>query len=213
MRASPKRWRGWEDRGRLMADDGYRVVLAPRFGGTMESDWYRWLRDKLDAHAKFPLDAFVFCELKPEPEKPEVTACTDHLRDLLGTDAGALGRTIVVGHSLGAQIALRTLADLTGNAKVAGALCVAGWLKLDLAPKTLGAWLREPLDRKAARARAARLINVVSSNDPNQLSILKVTRDWKESELRADVVATAQPGHFSGSEEPLVLETLLDRFR
>ena len=193
--------------------DGYRVVLVPRFGATMESDWYGWLRDELDARAKFPLDAFVFCELKPEPEKPEIAACTSHLRDLLGTDAGALGRTIVVGHSLGAQIALRALAGLAGNAKVAGVLCVAGWLKLDLSPKTLRAWLHEPLDRKAARSRAAKLINVMSSNDPNQMSILKVTRDWEESELRADVAVTAQPGHFSGSAEPFVLETLLDRFR
>lgn len=194
-----------------MAED-LRVILVPRFGGTLDSDWYRWLRERLAARSKFPLGSFEFCPLQPVPEKPAAGASVRHLGDLLGSDASALARTVVVGHSLGAQVALRALVGLNGKAKLAGVVCVAGWLKLDLTPKTLKGWLQEPIDLKAARAGTAKLINIVSRNDPNQIDAIGVTRQWKESELAAEVVIGSEPGHFSGHEEPLVLDTILDRF-
>jgi len=194
-----------------MAKD-MRIILVPRFGVTSKDDWYEWLERKLRAKKKFPLGEWVFCDLKPKPDKPEPTACNKHLAKILGTGKTELANTLIIAHSLGAQIALRTLAAMKDGDKVGGILCVAGWLKLDHPPSTLTPWTEQSFDEKAAKAHAAKVINVISENDPNQMDTIRVSTEWRDGTLGADIILSPKPGHVSGAEEPDVFDAVLKHF-
>ncbi|MDA0654225.1 MAG: alpha/beta hydrolase [Proteobacteria bacterium] len=189
-----------------------RIILVPRFGTTAGDDWYGWLEKKLRARKKFPLGEWVFCDLQPKPDAPTLAACNKHLGKLLGDDPAALADTLVIGHSLGAQIALRTLAAMKGDAKVRGLLCAAGWLALDHPPRTLSEWIETRMDEKAAAAHAGAIVNVISTNDPNQMNADATAKVWRDGALGADVVFSSTPGHVSGREEPEVLDAVLKHF-
>lgn len=193
-----------------------RIILVPRFGVMAKSDWYPWLEKKLRDKKKFPLGEWVFCDLKPKPNEPKLAACNKRLAALLGTDKTQLANTLIIGHSLGAQIALRTLAAMPGGAKdggkVGGLLCAAGWLSLDNPPKTLAQWTEKSFDEKAAKAHTKVVVNVISSNDPNQIDTAAVTLAWRDGNLGADVIVSPNPGHVSAPEEPDVLDAVLKHF-
>ena len=196
-----------------MAGD-LRLIVIPRYGVGKDSDWYEWLEGKLRARKKFPLGEFVFCELRPEPTKPTVAASVKHLKKILGDDPDALANTGLIGHSLGAQVALRAIAELEEeDAKVAGVLAVAGWLKLDLSPGALKEFLDVEFDQKKAREHTKKLVNVISSNDPNQIDVVSITKQWKDGKLQADEIEISpRPGHVSEKEEPEVLEAAIKMF-
>lgn len=195
-----------------MAGD-LRLIVIPRYGVGKDADWYGWLEGKLKARNKFPLGEFVFCELRPEPSAPTIAASVKHLKEIMGDDEDALANTGLIGHSLGAQVALRAIAELEEGTRVAGVLAVAGWLKLDLSPNPLKEWLETKFDQKLAREHTKKLVNVISSNDPNQIDVVSITKQWKDGKLRADEIEISpRPGHVSEHEEPEVLEAAIKMF-
>jgi len=192
--------------------ENLRVILVPRYGATQKFDWYSWLEEKLRAKNKFPLGEWVFCDLLPKPESPEPSRCNSHLSSILGTNASQLKNTLIIAHSLGAQIALRTLAEMKEEQAIAGLICVAGWLSLDHPPTSLASWIDVEFDQKAAKAKTKSIINVISGNDPNQIDTRSVTEAWRDGALGAEVVISSKPGHMSAPEEDDVLETVLKHF-
>jgi len=70
------------------------------------------------------------------------------LRQALGDDPEALAATVLMGHSVGVQAAMRALARLGDGRRVRGLLCVAGWWSVDAPWPALLAWWR------TTRARA-----------------------------------------------------------
>ena len=112
--------------------ENLRVFCIPMFARTADSAWYNWLGERLKARKKFPLESYTVVELQPGAEKATINDSVMALKSALGTDKGKLARTAIIGHSLGAQVALRTLAELPEGHQIDGLLCVAGWLKLDM---------------------------------------------------------------------------------
>ena len=189
---------------------GLRLLLLPRYGVDESADWYGWLRQELTAKKKqLDLDELIFVKPAPSLHMPEIDASVAALRVALGSGEQA-ARTGIIGHSLGAQIALRTLAEKQGG-PIKALLCVAGWLKLDQKVKTLKPWLETPFDEAAAKAHAGRIVNVLSKMDPNQIVWDDVRKDW-EKRLGAEMRFIATPGHVSEKEEPDVLAAAVDVF-
>ena len=188
---------------------GLRLILIPRYGVDESADWYGWLRTQLNAKKKeINLDELVFVKPEPSLHAPEIGPSVAALRKVLG--AGDAANTGIIGHSLGAQIALRMLAEKQGG-PIKALLCVGGWLKLDQKAKMLKTFLEQPFDEAAAKTHAGRIVNLFSKSDPNQMMWEDVRKEW-EKRLGAEMRFVPTPGHFSEKEEPDVLQAVLDVF-
>lgn len=117
---------------------------------------------------------------------------------------------MLVGHSVGCQTIARALAE--GGPPVEGCLLVAPWFWLDVGSRdeTSELWAT-PFDHAAARAAVDKVVALLSTDDP-------YTSDWEangrawEDQLGAEVIVERDRGHFTGDQEPKVLELLLERF-
>lgn len=181
-----------------------RVLLVPRWSGTAESDWYPWLARELAARA--PGVRLEVAPLRPEPGAPEIEPCVEAcLEALTGADAS---RTLLVGHSVGCQVAMRALARLPDGVRVPALLCVACWWTVDQPWETLRPWIDTPFDHARAAARCARSEVLLSDDDP-------YTRDFEETGRRYALALNAQikialgRRHFNAAEEPDVLAALV----
>ena len=125
------------------------------------------------------------------------------LRGRLGAPARA-ARTVLLGHSVGAQTAMRALADLQSGTRVAGLLLVAGWWTVDEPWPAIQPWLDTPFDWDRTRAAAARRVVLLSTDDPFTADASRSRRLFEE---RLDAEVRVLPGarHFNGAEEPAVL--------
>lgn len=187
-----------------------RLCIIPRWAGSPEKDYYPWLRASLDDHSPRAFDEVLSPEM-PEPQTPTIAAWTDRIREVVGTDPGTLGQTVLLGHSVGCQAVLRFLASLPEGTRVAGVLCVAGWFGVDKPWETIRPWMDTPIDDAAVRARAAKIVVLLSDDDPFTSDHATNASLWKER-LGADVVFATGRKHFNDAREPAVLETLLRHF-
>lgn len=190
---------------------GKRLIVIPRWAGGPGNDWYPWLRRELEALPSQPFAPVVTAAM-PDPGEPTIAAWVDRVRQLLGTDPAEIARTVLVGHSVGCQAALRALAELPEGAHVDGVLCVAGWFWTDAPWDSLSPWIETPFDLVRVKSAAGRRIVVMmSDNDPH-------TSDWRANDaawrdrLGASVVVVPGVRHFNGERYPIVLQTLLDQF-
>jgi predicted alpha/beta hydrolase family esterase len=180
-----------------------RIVIVPRWSGHADVDWYPWLREQLGSALQIEV-----VELVPTPSAPEIDACVAALQAALGTDPAALGKTLLVGHSVGCQALMRYLASLT-PAESAGArprlLCVAGWWTIDTAWPTIQPWVSTPISLAPLRANTDQVAVLLSDDDP-------FTGDWRanqllwEQRLGAQVEISYGARHFNASQEPAVLD-------
>ncbi|MBM3508020.1 MAG: hypothetical protein FJX64_10025 [Alphaproteobacteria bacterium] len=188
-----------------------RIFVIPMFAYGGDQLWYGWLKQRLEARKKFPMESYTIVELAPEKEKPVISDCVTKLKAAIGSKKEDLARTAIIGHSIGAQVALRTLSEMPAGSHINGLLCVAGWLKLDVPTKVVRPWLDIPFDEARAKANAKRILNVISGSDANQMNALGVQEDW-DKRLGAEVKIVREPGHFSNAEEEDVLNATLDFF-
>ncbi|MCA9652993.1 MAG: alpha/beta hydrolase [Myxococcales bacterium] len=176
-----------------------RLLIVPRWSGTGDSDFYPWLREQV-------ADAFTDIEaasLRPTPGAPEIAPCVAELRARLSEDRE---RTVLLGHSVGNQVVMRTLAELPGPA-VAGCLLVAGWYRVDEPWDSIRPWIDAPIDDERVRAMAGPL-RVLVSTDDRFTADHEATRAAFESRLGARVRVVEGRDHFNASPQPEVLEEL-----
>ncbi len=179
-----------------------RLLILPRWGGRADSDWYASLARGARKTNRFQEVRFVGI---PNPDLPIISECTAALRTALGSDQ-ARADTIVVAHSVGAQVVLRTLADDDAG-HLRGVLAVAGWFTVDDLRPTSRPWAQPIPNLAGAVAACGQLVNLVSDNEP-------MIRDWwanawEWAEAGAHVKIVAGGGHFMQPEQPEVLEALL----
>jgi predicted alpha/beta hydrolase family esterase len=189
-----------------------RVAIVHRWGGSPGADWYPWLRDELRALEPPPFDEIAIPAM-PDPDRPDPKTWVPALAEWLGHDRAELAETILVGHSVGCQTIVRTLALLSQGQEVEGVLLVAPWFWLDEDERdeTSALWEETGFDEGAARRAAGRVVALLSDDDP-------FTSDWEanaracEKRLGAETVVEPGRGHFSETREPRVREVLLSRF-
>jgi uncharacterized protein len=182
-----------------------RILLVPRWAGRRDSDFYPWFASAL-AERQWRGE-FEFISLRP-PDSPDVAATIAAIRGRLAVPALA-ARTLLIGHSVGAQAAMRTLAELAPGVEVAAFLAVAGWWSIDDPWPTIQPWIETPFDWARARAAARRRIVLLSNNDPFTADAAQTGRLFADR-LAAEVRIHEDAGHFNATEEPSILSAVLD---
>jgi predicted alpha/beta hydrolase family esterase len=178
-----------------------RLLLVPRWSGHEDSDFYPWLRRRLVALGfSGRLEAVP---LQP-PDAPGLPATVGAVRERLGS-ADAAARTLVLGHSVGAQAVMRALAELDHGATVGAVLLVAGWWSVDRPWPAIVPWIETPFAWDRTRVAARRCVVLISTDDPFTADADQ-TRSLFEARLGADVRVHAGGKHFNASEEPAVLD-------
>jgi predicted alpha/beta hydrolase family esterase len=192
----------------LVTAHGRRLIVVHRWGGRPDDDFYPWLRRRLSRMRPAPFDE-VRVPVMPNPDRPTIDEWVGALDDVIGRPTPALARTILLGHSVGAQAVLRWLAKLPAGASVEGALLVAGWFAVDEPWPEIVPWCETPLDLPRIRRAAPRIVTLLSDDDP-------FTKDHAaqaalfESRLGAEVKVIGGAAHFNGEEEPAVEAALLE---
>ena len=188
-----------------------RLIVIPRWAGTPASDWYPWLKQKLETMQPQPFDPVLIAAM-PNPDLPTIPAWGGRVKELLGSDPEQIAETVIVGHSVGCQAVLRTLAELPAGVQIGGVLCVAGWFWTDAPWDSLMPWIKTPVDLDRVRSAAGqRLVVMMSTNDMH-------TSDWRanrsawQERLEAEVIIVPGANHFNGEQYPEILQTLLDHF-
>lgn len=181
-----------------------RVVVVPRWGATPEDDWYPFIARELGEHA-------VQILAMPEPSRPTLEAWVPAVSAALGDDPYALAQTLLVGHSVGAQAALRALAALGSGRAVARLLCVAGWFSVDARWDEIRPWIEAPIDDAAVAEGAHRIRVLLSTDDPFTTDHEANARAWADR-FDAEVVVVPGARHFDATQAPTVLEQIRELF-
>ena len=186
-----------------------RLILIPRWAGTSQSDWYPWLRAELQTDEQRTFDPIILADM-PHPELPVIDAWVSRIKTLIGPELPAASNTIVAAHSVGCQAVLRALAELPSSG-VAGLFLVAPWFTIDAPWDAIRPWIDVPFDLKAARARAGKVIAVMSDNDRHRKDWRANRQSWEER-LGAEVVLVPGASHFNDEQYPALLQMLLAHF-
>jgi predicted alpha/beta hydrolase family esterase len=178
-----------------------RIFLIHGWGGSPELDWLPWMKKELEQRG-----FNVIAPKMPETDAPKIEKWVPFLANLVKT---ADRNTYFVGHSIGCQTILRYLETVKG--KVGGAVFVAGWLTLTgLETKEekeiARPWLDRPIDFEKVRKTSKNFVAIFSDNDP--YVPLENTELFRET-LGAKVVIEKNKGHFTRSEDVLVVPTVL----
>ncbi|HRG96785.1 MAG TPA: alpha/beta hydrolase [Polyangiaceae bacterium] len=179
--------------------DVNRIVLVPRWAGSGESDFYPWLREQVGV-------TVTAAPLLPSPGAPEVEPTTEAVLRALGDDPEALAATVLMGHSVGVQAAMRALARLGDGRRVRGLLCVAGWWSVDAPWPALLPW-QAPFAFERARAAAGSTKVLLSDGDPYTTDAGATARLFEER-VGAEVVVVPGAKHFNATPQPEVLAAL-----
>ncbi len=182
-----------------------RVVVVPRWGARVQDDWYPWLLAELHGSRTF---APVVIGDMPDPDGPTIDGWSARVAELVGSDAGTLADTVLVGHSVGCRAVLHFLAGLPDSVRVRGTLCVAGWWSVDEPWESIRPWIEEPPDLARVRASCGQLRVLLSDNDPFTADAAVNSRLWQER-LGAAVEVVPAAAHFNRAQEPRVLAELL----
>jgi uncharacterized protein len=187
-----------------------RVFIIHGWDGYPEEGWFPWLKKELESRG-----FAVIVPQMPKPEEPRINNWVPALKDLVGIPDE---ETYFVGHSMGCQTIARYLESLPEDAKVGGAVFVAGFFRRltnleddELVRNVADEWLKTPLDLKKLKDRLKNSVAIFSDNDPyvpldNQTEFRDI--------LGAKVVIEHEKGHFSGStgtkELPVALDAVLE---
>lgn len=177
-----------------------RLLLVPRWSGHADSDCYPWLRRQLVERGF--RGELATAPLQP-PDAPDLAATVAVVREQLGPAAQA-ARTLVLGHSVGAQAVMRAVAELLEGAHVGAVLLMAGWWDVDRPWPTIMPWIETPFAWDRTRIVARSRVVLLSTNDPFTADAAR-TRRLFEERLGADVRTHEGAKHFNASEEPAVL--------
>lgn len=187
-----------------------RVFIIHGWDGYPEEGWFPWLLRELEAKG-----FEVFVPQMPDAENPRILKWVPKIYEAVGKPDQ---ETYFVGHSIGCQAIARYLESLPEEAKVGGAVFVAGFFKrltgLEDDPdvkETNRLWLNAPLDFEKIKSHFDKSVAIFSDDDP--FVPLENQDDFRDR-LNSKIVIEHKQGHFSGSEGfvelPSALEAVLE---
>lgn len=172
------------------------VLISPRWGGTDGDDWYPWLVDELSS---WPQTHAEVVPLAPSADEPSIE---ESRRALLAAVGRVPDPVVLVGHSVGAQVVLRSLPSLSADL-VRGVVAVAGWFEVDEPWPAIQPWLDTPVPDVDPGLPITVLL---SDDDPFTADHERTRRDWER--LGADVSVLADAGHLNDSPQRPVLDAV-----
>jgi predicted alpha/beta hydrolase family esterase len=185
------------------------LLLVPRWGGSSASDFYPWLTDLLQGLPDGrSARARVSVPELPAGGPPTVEGWTGAVeKALLARGPGALARTVLLGHSVGAQAAWRAVARLPDGLRLLALVGVAAWWTVDEPWPDIVPWIETPFDWQRARQATDRRLVLLSDNDPFTADHRTTARLFEER-LAAECRLQPDAKHFNGAQEPAVLTLL-----
>ncbi len=172
-----------------------RIILIPGYKATSASNFFPWLYEELRK-----LGHEVLTVNLPNVEAPDRDEWTKALLE----QVGALDdQTVIVGHSLGGAATLRFLeaaeAFTTPHAVV---LISTPWM---INSEQFRGFFMSELDFEVLMWKASKFV-VIHSRDDKTIPFDHAEKYAKV--LHAKLVEVADAGHFTGTEYPVLLETI-----
>jgi len=190
-----------------------RVFIIHGWDGYPEEGWFPWLKVKLENQG-----FAVFVPQLPKADEPRINNWVPALKKLVGTPDK---QTFFVGHSMGCQTIDRYLEKLPEDAKVGGAVFVAGFFKRltnleddDVVRSVVDEWLKTPLNLKKIKSHLDKSVAIFSDNDPY---VPLDNQEEYRNILGSKIIIEHGKGHFSGSagtvELPAAFDSALEIFQ
>ena len=186
------------------------VFIIHRWGADHSSDWYPWLKNKLEEKGFTTVVPDM-----PNTDEPGIKEWVEFLTQTVGAGKQtAYRKTFFIGHSVGCQTILRYLESLKAGVLVGGVVFVGGWLKLggltEEEATVVKPWIETPIDFKKVKAHCPKFTAIFSNND-KWVPIENV--ELFKKKLGSQVVLLPKRGHFmneDGARElPEVLSYIL----
>jgi len=174
-----------------------RVFIIHGWEGAPDSNWFPWLRSKLEGRGME-----VHVPQMPDSYNPKQGPWLEALAALVGR---ADEETYFVGHSLGCITILRYLESMREGSRIGGAVFVAGFTD-DLGIKEIGDFFKAPIDYAKISEGCGRFVAIASDND--KYVALKYSDILKDN-LNAKIIVEPGMGHFNMKELHVVLNELL----
>jgi len=140
-----------------------RIFIVHGWSSSPQGDWFPWLASEL---RKAGYEVHV--PKMPNPDEPDIYEWISALSKSVGKPDKY---TYFVGHSIGCQTILRYLAALPKDAKVGGAVYVAGWFSLtgletEEEREIAKPWIKGAIDLELVMEKTKNAIAIFSDNDP-----------------------------------------------
>lgn len=176
------------------------------WGGSPEEPALKWLREKLETNG-----FVVLAPTMPHTDEPTIDDWVTHLTKTTGV---ADANTFFIGHSIGAQAVLRYLETLPKDARVGGALFIAGWFTLTgmetkAERDTAQPWFDTPIDFKKVKQHTTNFTAIFSDNDP---FVPLENKKQFEKLLDAKTFVEHKQGHFDPASNVKKVPTILNAF-
>ncbi len=133
-----------------------RVFLIHGFDGRPDNHWFPWLKRELEARY-----FKVYTPAMPNAAHPKVHEWISFIKEWVGKPDE---ETFFVGHSLGCIATVRYLETLPDDAKIGGAVFVAGFSGNINAPE-IEEFYALPVDVSKVRRFGNKFVSILSDND------------------------------------------------
>lgn len=183
--------------------DMKRAYLIHGWGGSPEGGLLPWLKGELEARG-YVVDA----PQMPDATEPAFEKWVPFLEERVGVPDD---ETLIVGHSMGGQAALRLLERLPEGTRVGTVALVAPVIETILGmgaddARVARPWLDRAFDAEKIRRSVRSLVGIFSDNDRYiPLTSEAIVRE----QFGARTVVLSNRGHFSGDEGCRELSELL----
>lgn len=175
-----------------------KVYIVHGWEGTPDSDWFPWLKKKLESRG-----FEVIVPQMPNTNNPKLSEWLSHLQKVaVSPDEN----TFFIGHSLGCITILRYLENLPEETKISGAVLVAGFSK-PIGYDEIGDFVDHSVNYKKIKKHTNKFIAIQSDNDP--FVPVKHGQIFKEK-LGAELITLKGREHFNEFKMPEALETVLN---
>ncbi|MES2088026.1 MAG: alpha/beta fold hydrolase [Patescibacteria group bacterium] len=179
-----------------------RVFLVHGWEGKPDNHWFPWLSWELKARG-----FEVFALTMPHADEPKVSEWIAEIKSIVGRPTK---ETYFVGHSLGCIAILRYFEKLPPNARVGGAVFVAGFSG-NLNVPEIEEFYSLPIDVEKAKIHCPKFVNIFSDNDGD----VSMERSLEfQKALHAKAILERGKGHFTKGEGstglPSVFKSLIE---
>ena len=183
-----------------------RIIIVHGWEGSPTGDWVGWATEVFRGKGYE-----VITPEMPDTDNPNIEKWVGHLKSVAGV---VDEHTYFIGHSVGCQTIMRFVETL--DAKVGGAIFVAGWFDLEnleskKAEEIIEPWIQTQINYAKVRTNLARTVVVLSDNDP--FVPYEETKKDFETRLGSEVVTIPVAGHITSDDGFGPFPQLVDIFR
>ncbi|MHB8860541.1 MAG: RBBP9/YdeN family alpha/beta hydrolase [Minisyncoccota bacterium] len=170
-----------------------RIIIVHGWDGSPTGDWIGWVTEGFQKKGY----EVVIPEM-PDTGAPVIKKWVAHLRSVVGA---VDENTYFIGHSIGCQTIMRFLE--TVDAKIGGAIFVAGWFDLknledEESEEIAKPWIETAIDYARVKANLAETVVILGDNDP--FVPYEETKKAFEARLGAKVVTIHGAGHITSDD-------------